>query len=300
MRAVVVAALCVGALLHAHDAVGQVADLGHKLPGGIGLDAGTQPDQGLYVANRVVWFASDQVNDRNGVAVPIENLDIDAFADVIGIAGTLELHGIYVGAGFAVPIVGLSLSSDQPVASVDRLGLGDIFVEPLRLGTRFSHLDTVASYSFYAPTGQGATSAVGQPQWSQQVSWGGTVFFDDRRGWRVSALASYLHNSEKLGIDITRGDSVQIQGGAGGRFFGVLDVGIAGYALWQVTDDRGSALPPQLRGARERVFGVGPEVDWAIPALRTRLTARFEWDLGGEARPVGTIFVFGATVAAVK
>ncbi|HTR52720.1 MAG TPA: transporter [Kofleriaceae bacterium] len=115
--------------------------------------------------------------------------------------------------------------------------------------------------------------------------------------WRASALASYAINGKKLGVDITRGDTIQIQGGLGGRVHGVLDLGVAGYALWQMTDDRGSALPPQLVGARDRVFGLGPEVDLAVRALHARLWARFEWDLGGEARPVGTILVAGIAAA---
>lgn len=284
--------------LCASVAEAQTQDLGHKLPGGAGLDAGTQADQGLYVADRLVWFAANQVNDRHGNAVQIENLDIDAYANVLGVAGTLKLGRVYVSAAFAAPIVKVSLSADQPQASVDRLGLGNVFVEPLKLGGRFAHADAVAGYSFYAPTSQGERTGVGRPEWSHQLSAGGTLFFDDQRGWRVSLLASYLHNRKKLGIDVTRGDTVLLQGGIGGRVLEVIDVGVAGYAVWQVTDDRGSDLPALLRGARDRVFGLGPELDVAVPSLRARVTGRFEWDLGGEARPVGTLLVLGIAVAA--
>ena len=171
-------------LLHAGIATAQVADLGHRLPGGVGLDAGTQPDQGVYVADRVVWFASDRVNDRNGNAVPIGNLDIDAYAEVVGVSGTLKLGAGYLGAAFALPIVRLSLSADDPQASLDRLDLGDIYVQPFKLGTRWDHVDAVAGYAFYAPTSQGARSGLGRPQWSHELSAGGTIFFDDARGWR--------------------------------------------------------------------------------------------------------------------
>jgi hypothetical protein len=80
----------------------------------------------------------------------------------------------------------------------------------------------------------------------------------------------------------------------------IVDVGIIGYALWQVTDDRGSALPAPLAGARERVFGLGPEIGVLVPALRSRLTARFAWDLAGEARPVGTLLLVGISVIAAR
>jgi hypothetical protein len=291
-------AVCVAMVLAGRVAAAQTADLGHKLPGGVGLDAGTQPEQGLYVADRVVWFASDRANDRNGDRVPIENLDIDAYGNVLGVSGTLQLDDIYLSAAAAAPIVRLSLNADVPEASIDRLGLGDVYVQPIQVGTRLSRVDAIASYSFYAPTRQAERAGPGSSQWSHQLSAGTTIFFDDQRGWRVSVLASYLHNRKKLGIDITRGDSIQIQGGAGGRVLDVVDIGIAGYAVWQVTDDSGPDLPDPLRGARERVFGLGPEVDVTIPSWRTRLTARFEWDIGGRARPVGTLLVVGATVIA--
>jgi hypothetical protein len=291
---------CIAVLFHASIAAAQLADLGHRLPGSVGLDAGTQPEPGLYVADRVLWFASDRANDRAGNALPIENLDIDAVANAIGVSGTLKLDGVYINGAFAVPYVNLSLSSDAPEASLDRLDLGNVYVEPIKAGIRWPHVDAVAGYSFYIPTDEGARSGIGRPQWSHQFSLGGTGFLDERRGWRVSALASYVLNGKKLGVDVTRGDSIQIAGGVGGRVLEIVDVGVIGYALWQVTDDRGSAVPPQLVGARDRVFGVGPEVDVALPALRSRLTARLSWDLGGETRPVGTLLLVGIAVVAAR
>jgi hypothetical protein len=276
----------------------QVQDLGHRLPGSVGLDAGTQPEQGIYAGYRVVWFASDAVHDRRGNTVPIESLDLDAFGHAFGISGTLEFHGLYLNAAISFPIASLRASADVPEVNIDRFGLGNVFVEPLQLGYRFEHADLVAGYSFNAPTDQAERSGVGRPEWSQQASAGSTVFFDDHRGARISALATYVHNSQKRGIRITRGDSVMFQGGIGTRTLDVIDLGLTGYAIWQVTDDTGPDLPPVFAGARERAFGVGPEVGGAIPALRSQLVARFEWDIDGKARPVGTILFVGLSVVA--
>ena len=71
---------------------------------------------------------------------------------------------------------------------------------------------------------------------------------------------------------------------------------LAGYALWQVRDDRGSDLPDVLRGARDRVFGVGPEVGLVLPALGTRFGARYAWDLGARSRPEGRLLVVNVAV----
>lgn len=298
MRARVRIVLTIALVLCGRDVWAQSQDLGHRLPGGAGLDAGTQHEQGIYVASRFAWFTSDRVNDRNGDRVPLDHLDIDVFAGIFGIAGILKVHEVYLTAAVAVPIAKRSVSAEGPeVSRLDRSGLGDIFIEPFKIGVRTSHADAVASYSFYAPTSQGA-SMLGSPQWAHQVAAGGTVYFDAQRGWRISMLASYLHNMQKLGIDITRGDSVLIQGGVGGRLFGVLELGVDGYSLWQVTDDSGTDLPAQLRGARERALGLGPEVAVIVRPLRSRLYARLEWDVGGKARPVGQILVVGLAVIA--
>jgi hypothetical protein len=286
------------ALLWASVAEAQVQDLGHKLPAGAGIDAGSQVPQGLYLVDRFVWFSSRQIQDRRGDVIPVEGLELDAFGNVFGIAGTKQLGRLYLSGAIGIPIVKLSISADNPAASVDRLGLGDVFVQPIKLGRRFSHVDAVASYSVYAPTRQGERTGVGRPQWSEQLSAGGTVFFDDRRGWRLSALATFTHNAKKRGIDITRGDTILIQGGAGGPALDWLDLGIAGYALWQVTDDRGTDLPVALNGARERAFGLGPEINVRVQALRSRLNARYSWDIDGKTRPVGPMLVVGLSVVA--
>jgi len=292
--------VCVVMVVWVKVASAQVADLGHRLPGGIGLDAGSQADQGLYIGDRVAWFASDTVKNRSGATVPIPGFDLDAYAEVLGVTGVVRIGSVYAGMGFAVPVARISVSADQPQASVDRFGLADTLLEPLRVGARLHRCDVVAAYSLYVPTGQIAQQGVGRPQWAHQISAGGTVFGDDHRGLRASALASYVINHRKLDIDIRRGDTFQIQGGAGTRILRIVDLGVAGYALWQVTDDTGSALPAPLRGTRERAFGLGPELDVALPPLASRLTARFEWDLDGRARPIGTILVVGITVVGAR
>jgi len=281
-------------LLLLTTAVRADGELGHRVLGSVGLDAGTQPTEGLYAGDRFFHYSADRLVDRQGNPLPIKGLDINAYANVIGLSGTIKPEGWpYLSAAFAVPVAWLSTKADVPETDIGRSGLGDIFVQPLMIGWRSQRFDAVGSYNFYAPTGQLNRRGLGQPQWSQQVSLGGTLFFDDDRGFRLSALASYNHYHKKLSIDLTRGDTVQLQGGLGGRFFQLVDFGVAAYALWQVADDQGTALPQAARGARERVYGLGPEIGIAIPALGAKLTARYEWDLGARSRPEGQVLVVG-------
>ena len=277
-------------LAGAGAALADQGDFGQKVLGTIGLDAGSQAEEGVYFGNRFIQLTSDRLVDRNGRTVPVKGLDVNGFANVFAASGTYKLgEGVYYTAALGVPVAGISIKSDLPPNSLDRQGLGDIFVEPLKLGWRFPRLDITSSYAFYAPTGQLNRRGLAGPQWVQQFSAGGTVFFDDERSLRLSALSSYNLYGKKFDIDVTRGDSFQIQGGLGGRFFKIVDFGLAGYAMWQVGADTGRDIPPQVRGLSEHAVGLGPELGITIPQLRAKLTARYEWEIVSRSRLDGEV-----------
>ena len=102
-------------------------------------------------------------------------------------------------------------------------------------------------------------------------------------------------NARKLGIDLTRGSTLQLQGGAGTTLGRVVDLGLVGYALWQVSDDTGSALPPALRGARDRTYGAGAELGITFAEAHSRVTLRWVHDVGSVARPQGQLALVGLT-----
>lgn len=276
-------------------------DLGHKLLGGIGIDAGVQSESGLYLAARVVRYGATELRDRNGAVVPVKGLDLDAWGGTLGAAFVTKPLGksrTYLSFALSAPLAKISLSVDDPRAAVDRAGLGDAYIQPFKAGWRLSGFDLVSSYSLYAPTGRferNSGSGVGRGFWTQEISLGGAAFLNHDRSRRFSALASYDINSRKRGIDFRRGNTIQVQGGAGLPAAKVVTVGLAGYALWQVTADRGTALPPVLRGLRDRVFGIGPEIQLTIPALRVRAEARVEFELGVRSRPRGRVWAGGLT-----
>lgn len=267
--------------------------LGTKVMGGLGIDAGTQSPPGLYVVDRFIQFTADRARDRNGDLLPIQGLDVLARANALGVAYTLGPHrSPYLTVAASVPYARASLNSDDPVVSVDRLGLGDAYVQPIKIGWRAPRYDVVASYAFYAPTGKfepRSGANVGRGNWSHQFSLGGALYPDTARAWRASAIADYEISQKKRGIDITRGDMIDVQGGAGVTVYRVFVVGFAGYGLWQVSDDRGRDLPPALAGARTRAYGLGPEIDATVPKLGLRAELRYEWDLYVRSRPQGQV-----------
>jgi len=279
----------------------EAQDLGHKLPGLIGLDAGRIPQPGLYAIDRVVWYRADEVRDRSGNRIPVGDVGLLGIANAAGLSYTLQRGSRFFTATAAAPLARLRLDiHDRPEASFDRFGLADIFIQPARVGWRGDRLDLVGSYGLYIPTGTSPLaggSGVSTGHITNQFSAGGTVFADRNRTSFLTALASYDLNLRKRGVDITRGDTLQVQGGAGTRLFnGVVEAGLAFYGLWQVRDDRGADLPRLLQGARDRAYGLGPDVAVLLEAIQSQVRVRYEWDMGVRSRPQGNLLVVGLNV----
>ena len=170
------------AMLGAHAANAQEIDVGHKLPGVLGLQAGTQHDAGVYAAIRLFGYSANEVIDRNGHALPV-GLRLRAISGVLGIDATFEVQALstYVGASVAMPAAHVTGQTQRPETSLDREGLSDLSVQPIQLGWRLPHLDIVTGYAFYAPTGDyepGGSDGVGHGQWSHEFSLGETIYFD--------------------------------------------------------------------------------------------------------------------------
>jgi hypothetical protein len=280
---------------------GESQEVGNKLVGALGINAGTQPEPGLYFLERILFYSAGQIRDHNGDVIPIRDLEIDATAAVIGLSFTKKLPGapLYTFA-IGAPLANVAVNADNPNVGIDASGFGDLFVQPVKLGGRFNGFDIVGSYTIYAPTGhfEPKRGNVGRGFWTHQFSAGGAIYFDRARSRRFSALASYDLNGFKRGIHIKRGNTFQIQGGAGARIYGPLDAGIAGFALWQVTDNSGLELPPIVEDARTRAFGLGPEIGATIPSIRMRFDVRAEWEFGVRSRQEGWILVSSASLLA--
>ncbi len=139
LRALVLVASLATSLVLSTGALAQ--DLGHKIPGGVGVDAGVQGPAGLYVADRLFYYAAERLVDRTGAPLPVEGFELDAVGNGLGVLGTLKLsNGTHLSATVALPIARIAASSDEPRSSIDRFGLGDLYVMPLKLGWRLAQL----------------------------------------------------------------------------------------------------------------------------------------------------------------
>jgi hypothetical protein len=269
--------------------------LGHKVLGGIGINAGVQSEPGFFILDRFLSFNAGTLKDRDGNVVPVPGLDVEARANMFGLGLTVKpKHAPYLSIAAGFPVARIAINSDLPLGAIDRSGLGDAYVQPLKVGLRESHFDAVASYSFYVPTGEyePRRPSVGRGFWTHQFSLGGAVYPKKDRRWRASVLGSYDLNGWKRDIDIKRGNTIQLQGGAGMAVAKFAMIGVSGFSLWQVTDDKGADVPPVLRGLRTRGYGIGPELSFV---LKQRLFGelRYEWEVGARSRLEGGVLAAG-------
>jgi hypothetical protein len=276
--------------------------LGNKLLGSAGIDAGAQPPPGLAIVDQSLHYGASELLDRQGNKVPIVGLEMRATGSALGASYTSKTKGApYLTFAIGMPVASIHVNSDNPASSLSGFGFADLFVQPVKVGWRARRFDVVTAYALYAPTGHfepRGGGSTGRGYWTHQLSLGGAVYADSLKRYRASALASYELNTRKRGIDIRRGDMLQAQGGAGAAVRRTVTIGLAGYALWQVTPDRGTDIPPTLRDERSRAFGLGPEVDVIIPRWRTRVAARVEHEVGVRSRPRGEVIALGVSYLA--
>ncbi len=187
-------------------------------------------------------------------------------------------------------------------SSTASFNIGDIYVEPINLGWHLPQLDVLATFGFFAPAGSYDSSDAinnGLGRWAEMFGLGAVVYLDAARSWSVSAMTRYLTHQKQEGADVRVGDDFLIEWGVGKTFrpdswkpyVVQLDTGVVGYAQWQVTDNRGSAIPVALRGIKSNIFAVGPEI--AATTKYGRFFARYEFEFGAQNAPQGQVFFFG-------
>jgi hypothetical protein len=288
--------------LEAGSARAQEAPLGHRVLGTLGLRAGRAPPVGFYVEQALEGYFADRLVARNGDVVPVD-LRVRVLGEQTGISGTFPLSPLRARytLALAVPVSSVRVSVTGQLLQDNASGLGDIYIRPLGLGWQLSRVDLLVSYAFYVPTARfefGSRGNTSEAQWTHEWSAGGNVAFDAGRRWQLSVLASYDLNQRKLGVDITRGSTVVVQGGFGVTIARIVDVGAVGAALWEVTADRGSAFPARFVGAHEQAASMGGEAAVSTEKIRTRWTVRYEHDVRVRARTLGQVVFLSALVKA--
>jgi hypothetical protein len=278
---------------------------GDDIPGFLGLQSGTQAPPGLYIGNAVWVYPTDTIKDNNGNNVnPQHRLHLTSTADfiLVDLVTNYKLFGAEVGFQAGIPFIKNRIQLNSLDVSTS-FAFTDMLVSPILLGWHRKRTDFNAGYNLYLPTGRYSATGSnnsGLGQYGNEFFAGTTVYLDQKKLWSAAGTFALEFHTDKKGTNINVGDMATIQGGVGRTFYRkvsgpipeIFNVGLDYYAQFKVTGDSGSDIPPELRGFKDRVFGLGPEFNVFFPKPRITVLIRYQPEFGARVRTQGQTIVF--------
>jgi len=266
-------------------------ETGHYPLGSEGIKGATLPPPGLYLKTYNSFYTANVFRDSRG-----ENdgsrLDLDVLAIVPRLLWMTDqkILGADYGMDALVPLVQTDLELDTPGVKFNDFCWGDLFVEPLDLAWHKDRYDIGAAVGVWMPTGKfdkNNPASPGKDFWTTMFTLGGTYYLDEEKSWSASILGRYEIHSYKDHTDVRPGQDILFEWGVGKTIEKIWEVGMAGYAQWQLTDDDGSDVTWDA-GVHDRVAAVGPEVTVFIPPAKVFLSIRSLFEFSAVDRPEGT------------
>jgi hypothetical protein len=167
-----------------------------------------------------------------------------------------------------VPVIDLDLAlSPVPGVSVtgSKRGLGDITLGN-GLHWTFPLFDMVNAFDVVAPVGAYSASDPvnpGQNRWVVRLNHMGT--WQPAPQWEVSYRLHWDYNFNNPDTDYHSGQTLYLNWAAGWKPMPPLTLGLSGYFLRQLTDDRQAGQVVGPGGNRVRVDGLGPCIRYILP-----------------------------------
>ncbi|BAX82199.1 SphA family protein [Labilibaculum antarcticum] len=268
-------------------------ETGYYTYGVEGIKAASLPGPGFYYKMYNAYYSSDKLMDGNGDEMDID-FDVTVFANVhrfIYITNKKFLGADY-GMNIIVPLVSTDLSIGAFGISDSQFALADITVEPVILGWHKDRFDAAFAVAAILPVGKyDMTEAVstGKGMWTGMVTFGGTYYLTKNKLWAASALCRYETHSEKDDYKVTTGDGFGFEWGVSKtipKANAVWELGVTGYAGWQVSDDKGADVFYDAND-HDRQFAIGPSVRMIIPKLNMVFSLQAEKEFGVKDRSEG-------------
>lgn len=281
LATIVLAMECAGPVI----AKAQAPITGHYPPGQSGIRGAATPEPGLSFTNFNRFFTNLRITDAGGgVARDFDEL---RYANISMFTWTTdhEVLGLRYGALAGIPFSTGNLRPTADEVESTHLGLGDVLITPVSLYGASKEFDYQFQFTYWSSTGRfspGAPDNRGTGFEALVYSLGGVYYpRGDRRDWSLSAVARFEQNFEQQGSGITPGNDIVVDWGIGKvlqLFERSVDLGVSGFATWQLTSQTGGTTGPSP--GSYRLFGAGPEASLALtPQFSLRLRAH--WEFGG-------------------
>jgi hypothetical protein len=267
-------------------------------------NAGVAPAPGWTYSNLFIANSRDERVGPHGETLATGEqsvlLDLNTFT-----WGTKDpvFAGARFGATATVIFSRNSLESDVQGSLGGGGGLGDLFIQPAILGWTKGQYDWRVAYGMVAPTGHfeaGADDNVGAGYWTHALSSGFTVRSAEERRSSVSAFLMYELHGKQETTDVRPGDTLTLDGSwmvAPARWAARrAQLGVVGYAQWQVSDKRGPDVTPEQASDRYRVYALGLGGSMAL-GDRSGLAFRFFQEFDARSTFEGYSAQLSASVA---
>ena len=265
MKKTIIAAL-VGSLLLA-GGIAQAKEGGDQYPNGAeNWFAGAVPPPGNYFIN---YFGnwSGKLKDGNGnnstaygsptpkLSATFESVRFLQVTKQTLFGGSWAWHVI-------APVVDIDMRITPLGGKAGRTGMGDITVNPLIIAWHGKEWHTVAGLDINLPTGAYGSDArknIGTNYYSFEPIFG--VSYLGSNGWEVSAKFMYNIKTKNTDTDYRSGDEFHMDYLIG-KNIGNWGLGVSGYYLKQVTNDKQNGVKVNADGNRGQVFAIGPSVKY--------------------------------------
>jgi hypothetical protein len=228
------------------------------------LNSGVTPESGVSYSNFLAIYSRNKLVGPQGELLARGRqsvvMDLNSFVWV----SQSRILGARFSMSATLPIANNSLTSDVQGAISGGQGFADSYYQPFILGWDTKRTAIRAVYGFLAPTGRfegGADDNVGSGYWTHALSSGQTIYLTKNKTTSISAFQMYEFHTTQEDTDIHPGQTLNLDYSLT-RVFSVvrdlrLQVGLAGYNEWQITDKTGPTITTEQANAHYRVIALG-------------------------------------------
>ena len=264
-------------------------ETGHYIGGIEGIKLATAPPPGFYYKLYNVYYSCDTYRShKNSQQVEPNIQNFVMVHRPIWVTNKKILGADYI-TSVLIPITYADVSIREAGLHDKGWALGDIAIEPFCLDWHKDRWDAMFSIAVYIPTGKHSDRKIALPGkefWTLMFSLGPTLYLDKEKTWAFSTLMRYEMHSKKSHDDIRPGQNFSIDACLSKSLGKFWEIGLCGYGQWQITDDSGRDVNYD-KSIRDRIFGVGPEIDFSIPFMDVRIQLRNQFEFGARDRTEG-------------
>lgn len=276
---------------------------GHYLPGLSGGYAAFFPDSGSYFQSNIHWYRTKKQLDGNGVSYLAASRgdQVYWYFNYYHFFNKVRLLGATYGFGFWIPLVSADVTQGTQRFNTGGIKFGDIYITPVVLHWKLYRFHMVGSYGVYFPTGRYDGEVTfeqnsGLGFYTHMISFDASYSLDpfDMLTINVSPRFEFHQKAAKSGL--VSGDNINLEWAISRSFYGLIDVGLVGYCVWQITEAENFSSIEINTEPKKTVYALGGELALFIPRSRIRGYWRINGEFAGRNSRKGMTNVFGIII----